>query len=626
MERYPVLDRINNPEDLKQLPKESLPELCSEIREFLIENVSKTGGHLSSNLGAVEISVGLHRVFSSPADHLFFDVGHQSYIHKILTGRKDRFSTLRSLDGLSGFLRPDESEHDCFISGHASNSISAALGIARGSRLAGEQCSTVCVIGDGALTGGLAYEALNDAGQSCEPLIIVFNDNEMSISRNVGALSKRLSKMRSKPGYFKLKWKVKHFLCRFKGGDRVIKNISSLKNRMKAALLKESIFEIMGFRYLGPANGNDITAVCDLLEEAKSLRRPVVVHLKTVKGKGYFRSEVRPDRFHGVSAFDVVSGQPRAKSGVGFSDVFGAALSAFAETDPSICAITAAMEAGTGLSAFAERFPDRFFDVGIAEEHAVTMSAGMATRGMRPVCAIYSTFLQRSYDQLLHDVAIQKTHVVFAVDRAGLVGEDGQTHQGIFDIAYLTSVPNMTVFAPSTHAEVQIALKRALYQYQTPVAIRYPRGCEREVRGDYFDQPITLLREGKDITILSYGIMINEAMAAAECLIKDGVEAEVLKLNCLTDFDLSVIARSTAKTGRLIVAEDCVRAGGMGEKISAALAEAGLTPGWIRLINLGDHFIPEGKTAQLYQRYGIDGSAIAVIAREGLKFGREKET
>ncbi len=618
MAHTPILDQINCPEDLKKLKQESLAELCSEIREFLIENVSKTGGHLSANLGAVEISVGLHRVFFSPHDHLMFDVGHQCYVHKILTGRKDRFPTLRQLDGLSGFLRPDESRHDCFISGHASNSISAALGMARASRLRGDDCSTVCVIGDGALTGGLAYEALNDAGQSREPLIIVFNDNEMSIGKNVGALAKRLSHMRSKPGYFKLKWKIKHFLYRFSHGEKVIRWVSARKNRLKIALLKESIFEIMGFRYLGPADGNNITAVCDLLNEAKSLRRPVVVHLKTVKGKGYFRSEVSPDRFHGVSAFDVISGQPRKQNGVGFSDVFGEALAGFAENDPGICAVTAAMEAGTGLSLFAQRFPERFFDVGIAEEHAVTMSSGMASGGMRPVCAVYSTFLQRGYDQLIHDVAIQKTHVVFAVDRAGLVGPDGQTHQGIFDVPYLTGIPNMTVLAPSTHAELQTALRQALYDYDTPVAVRYPRGSEREVRGDTFDRSTAVLREGGDVTIVSYGILINEAMDAAARLHEQGIEAEVLKLNRLTGSDLSPVIGSVRKTGRLIVAEDCGQAGGVGEKIVARLGETGAVPPFVRLINLKDAFIPEGKVPELCQRYGIDGAAIAAAALEGM--------
>lgn len=622
MANTPILDQINCPEDLKKLRQDQLAELCSEIREFLIENVSKTGGHLSANLGAVEISVGLHRVFSSPGDHLMFDVGHQCYTHKLLTGRRDRFSTLRQLDGLSGFLRPDESEHDCFISGHASNSISAALGMARASRLRGETCSTVCVIGDGALTGGMAYEALNDAGQSHEPLIIVFNDNEMSIGKNVGALAQRLSAMRSKPAYFKLKWRVKHFLCRFRNGDRLIRWISARKNRLKVALLKETIFEIMGFRYLGPADGNDITAVCDLLDEAKSLRRPVVVHLKTVKGKGYFRSEVSPDRFHGVSAFDVISGQPRKQSGIGFSDAFGAALTAYADTDPSICAVTAAMEAGTGLSMFAQRFPERFFDVGIAEEHAVTMSAGMAAGGLRPVCAVYSTFLQRGYDQLLHDVAIQRTHVVFAVDRAGLVGEDGQTHQGLFDVPYLTSIPNMTVLAPSTHAELQTALRQALYDCDGPVAVRYPRGSERDVHGDTFAKTAVLLREGDDVTIVSYGILINEAVRAAELLERRGVQADLIKLNRLTDFNWQTLRDSVQKTGRLIVAEDCAQAGCMGEKLAARLAQDGAIPPFVRLVNLKNRFIPEGKVEQLYQRYGIDGPAIAAAALEGLELER----
>lgn len=618
MQHYPLFDRINSPDGLKQLHSSELPELCAELRELLIDSVSKTGGHLASNLGAVELTVGIHRAFCSPHDKIYFDVGHQAYVHKLLTGRKDQFSRLRKQDGLSGFLRPDESEHDCFVSGHASNSISVALGLARGYRLRGETRNVVCVIGDGALTGGMAFEALNDAGRSKEKLIIVFNDNDMSISKSVGALSERLSHMRSSPRYFRAKARVKRFFRRFGFGEVLIESVSRFKNRMKAAVLKESIFELMGFRYFGPADGNDMTVVCDLLEEAKKVDGPVVVHFKTVKGKGYYRSENEPSSFHGVSAFDVITGIARKQSSVSFSQVFGSAMCALAEEDARICAITAAMEGGTGLMDFAERFPSRFFDVGIAEEHAVTTSSAMAVTGMLPVCAIYSTFLQRGYDQLLHDVAIQGNHVVFAIDRAGLVGEDGETHQGAFDLAFLSSVPGMKILAPTSHAELSTALHRALYEYQGPVAVRYPRGGELTFREDTMADNAAVVREGTDITIVSYGILLNEAVCAAQMLQKDGFSTEIIKLNELTGGFEEALA-SVKKTGRVIVAEECVEAGSVAQRFALALSEAGILPRAFRAVNLGNRFIPQASVRELYARYGIDANGIADAAREALK-------
>lgn len=609
MQKYPILDKINTPEDLKRLDVAALPELCAEVREFLISRVSKTGGHLASNLGAVEITVGVHRVFSAPQDCIMFDVGHQCYVHKMLTGRRERFDTLRRFEGMSGFLRPAESEYDCFVSGHASNSISAALGMARAKRLLNEEGRVVCVIGDGALTGGMAYEALNDAGQSGEPLIIIFNDNEMSIGKSVGALADRLSKIRLKPRYFKLKAKTKALLHRCPQGERVISGISSIKNRLKSTVLKETIFELMGFRYLGPADGNDIQNVCTLLQEAKSLNKPVVIHLKTVKGKGYLRSEQNPDEYHGVSAFDIVAGQVKPKDQRSFSTVFGNQLCTLAETDPHICAITAAMADGTGLSGFAQRFPQRFFDVGIAEEHAVTMASGMASRGARPVCALYSTFLQRGYDQLLHDVAIAGNHVVFAVDRAGLVGADGQTHQGVFDVPFLLTVPGMTIYAPASYAELESALRQAIYDTHGPVAVRYPRGCEGCYTDNTFDRPSAVLRQGSDVTIISYGIMINQALLAAEELEKHGVSTEIIKLNRLSDFDSPTILASMAKTGHAVILEDSIQSGAMGEKIAAAAAKQQCHAD-ITLLNLKNRFIPEGTVDQLYSAYGIDTNTV----------------
>lgn len=605
-----LLDNINNPRELKDLDSQRLPELCDEIRDFLLSNVSKTGGHLASNLGVVELTVGAHRVFSCPTDSIMFDVGHQCYTHKILTGRRDRFDTLRSYQGISGFLRPDESDCDCFISGHASNSISASLGIARAKKLRGDDSHAVCIIGDGAMTGGMAYEALNDAGQSGEPLIVIYNDNEMSIGRNVGALSKRLTKIRLRPRYFMAKAAVKQWLNKFKWGSKAIKSISKLKKRVRTAVMKESIFELMGFRYLGPADGHDIETVIAVLEEAKKYQEPVLVHFKTVKGKGYELSEQSPIQYHGVSAFDPRkgTGKPVCNKKT-FSAQFGNALCDLAQQDETICAITAAMEENTGLGEFAGTYRDRFFDVGIAEEHAVTMASGLAAGGMKPVLAIYSTFLQRGIDQIIHDVAIQGNHVVFAVDRAGIVGADGQTHQGIFDVPMLLTVPGIKVFAPSSFAELRTGLRRAVNDETGLCAIRYPRGGEGAYREDEFSSAEVVLRKGSFATLLTYGIMVNEAVKVCESLEKKGISVELIKINSLSDFDINVIVESVAKTGRFIALEDCIGHGCLGESVAARLHTA---PGVkeCRLMNLGSNFIPEGDVAQIYQRYGIDSRSV----------------
>ena len=611
MRQYAFLDQVNSPADLKALRQEDLPELCAEIREFLIDHVSRTGGHLASNLGAVELTVGIHRVFSSPEDAVFFDVGHQCYVHKLLTGRRAGFDTLRMLGGMSGFQRPDESDSDPYVSGHASNSVSAALGLARADRLLGRDRRVVCVIGDGAMTGGMLYEALNDAGQSGLPLVIVFNDNEMSIDRNVGAIAKRLRRMRVKPRYFRLKARTKAFLRRLPFGGRMIAAISAFKARLRAAILNESLFELMGFRYLGPADGNDMDAVLTLLREAKSLNLPVVGHLKTVKGRGYLPSEKDPSRFHGVGAFDVIRG-PVESGRQTFSDVFGETLCDLARDDRRICAVTAAMASGTGLSAFAARFPERFFDVGIAEEHAVTLSAGLAAGGMRPVLAVYSTFLQRGYDQLIHDVAIRGLPVVLAVDRAGLVGADGATHQGAFDVAYLRSIPGIRVLAPASHRELRSALRLAL-SGSGPVAVRYPRGSQDDYLDDGFPAPEQLLRAGGDLTICVYGILTAQALKAATKLEAFSLKCSVVKLNCLTEKEYPILQKSVAETGRLLVLEDCAARGSMGERLCADLECAGIAAR-VERCNLGEQFLPEGTVAQLWQRCGLDAGSVAARA------------
>ena len=615
MEKYPWLDNVDCPADLKKLPEDALPALCGEIRQFLVQSVSKTGGHLASNLGAVEITVGIHRVFDAPQDDILFDVGHQCYVHKMLTGRKGRFDSLRQFGGISGFLRPSESPYDSAVSGHASSSVSVALGMARAKKLAGKNSATVCIIGDGAFTGGMAYEAMNDAGQSGLPLIVVFNDNDMSISPNVGALAKRLSAIRIKPRYFHLKERTKTALDKIPGGESLIRGISACKRTLRSAVLKETLFELMGFEYLGPADGNDLVAVCDLLTQAKKLNKPVVVHFKTQKGRGYLPSQQSPSDFHGVSPFDASTGQLQSKGKTDFSAVFGQEMCRLAAQNEKICAITAAMAAGTGLNPFAEAYPNRFFDVGIAEEHAVAMAAGLAARGMLPVCAIYSTFLQRAYDQILHDVAIEGNHVVFAVDRAGLVGADGETHQGAFDVPFLRTVPGMKILAPANFAELRTALERAILLEKGPVAVRYPRGGEEAFREDTFAQPAALVKAGEDVTLCTYGAMLPVALKAAQLLEGQGISAAVLKMNELTSKEDSLLLQTVRATGRLLVLEDCVEEGCLGQYIVARLSEAGISAK-LKLCNLGDRFVSHGTVDQLYTVCGIDYKTVFEQAKE----------
>ena len=614
---YTILSDIYTPDDLKKLPQDKLPQLCEEIRRFLIEKVSKTGGHLASNLGIVELSVALHYVFDSPDDHIMFDVGHQCYVHKLLTGRKDRFDSLRRLDGISGFLKPSESEHDCFVSGHASNSISAILGMARGDKLRGRNVSSVCVIGDGALTGGMAYEALNDAGRSGLPLIIILNDNDMSISKSVGGLALWLSRIRLKPKYFSLKYSTQAFLRKFgKAGLRAIERISDFKSDFKHKILPENIFSVLGFDYLGPADGNDIDSILPLLSQAKKLNRPVVIHLKTVKGKGYSYSEEAPDFYHGVSAFDSSKGTS-SKSGLSFAKVFGDTMIDMSRRDDRVCAVTAAMDMGTGLSEYKQEFADRFFDVGIAEGHAVTMCAGMAKVGMIPVFAVYSTFLQRGYDQLLHDTALNGVHVVFGVDHTGSVGADGPTHHGLFDTSFLRSVPGMAIYAPSSYAELESALNMAVFDHTGPVAVKYPKGNEGGFGGNSFGKSSVCLFEGTDVTLVSYGIMINEALDAAAFLKEKGIGASVVKINRLDAVDMQPIIASASKTNHVFVIEDCVRAGSVGEYIASELIKMQNKPA-VHLLNFNDSFSEVGTTAENYRLHGIDGHGICSAVMSAL--------
>ena len=618
MSGYTILSNINSPQDLKRVPQEHLPQLCEEIRSFLVEKVSQTGGHLASNLGIVEISVALHYIFNAPDDPIMFDVGPRCYVHKILTGRKDRFDVLRKLDGISGFLKPSESEYDCFVSGHASNSVSAILGMARADKLLNKSASSVCVIGDGALTGGMAYEALNDAGRSGLPLIVILNDNDMSISKSVGGLALWLSKIRLKPKYFSLKDKTRDFLNNFgRAGDKAIERISRFKRGFRQKVLPENIFSVLGFTYLGPADGNDITNIIPLLVEAKKLNRPVVIHFKTVKGKGYAYSEEAPDSYHGVSAFDSSVGRS-SKSGMSFASVFGDTLIELSKEDNRVCAVTAAMDMGTGLSQYKTVFPDRFFDVGIAEGHAVTMCAGMAKSGMIPVFAVYSTFLQRAYDQLLHDTALNDVHVVFGVDHSGSVGADGPTHHGLFDTSFLRSVPKMAVYAPSSYAELRSALRIAVLKEHGAVSVKYPKGVEFAFSEDTFDNSIACLKKGKDVTLVSYGIMINEAIKASEMLIEAGIDAEIIKINRLDRFDVDMLASSAKKTGRVFVIEDCVQSGSVGEFIGAELLGRGIGARTV-LMNFKDSFSEVGTVDQNYSLHGIDAKSICESVKSVVK-------
>ncbi|MBR4232168.1 MAG: 1-deoxy-D-xylulose-5-phosphate synthase [Oscillospiraceae bacterium] len=614
-----MLDKINSPADVKALPDDKLPELCSELREFMVKTVSETGGHLASSLGAVELTVALHRVFDTSEDRVVFDVGHQSYAHKILTGRREAFGTLRQFGGIAGFPKPCESEHDAFIAGHASNSISAALGIARARTLAGADYNVIAVIGDGALTGGLAYEGLSDAGESGEKLIIILNDNGMSITENVGGMARYLSRERLKPSYRDFKQRYRKFMSKMPGGKGIYRFTHEVKTAVKETLLHCSLFEEMGLEYAGPVDGHDVSRVIDALEWAKTTEGPVVVHLLTTKGKGYRFAEERPDDFHGVGKFDPETGEIKDGS-LSFSDVFGLELLRLAQEDERVCAVTAAMTTGTGLAGFADRYPDRFFDVGIAEGHGATMSAGLACSGMIPVFAVYSSFLQRSYDMLLHDVAISGYHVVLGVDRAGLVGADGETHHGAFDVGFLATVPGMTVFCPASFAELRSMLRRAVFGETGPVAVRYPRGGE----GDYRDDAgcgAAVLREGGDITVVAYGTMINEALTAADVLAEKGISAEVIKLGCIQPLDSTAVERSLEKTHQLLVAEECAAPGCVGQRLAAHVLERGIKVGSVSLLNLGERFVPHGSVPQLRRELGIDADGITAKAAEALGNG-----
>jgi len=599
MKDYPLLRQLNGPKDLQALPQEKLPALAEEVRGYMVDCVSKNGGHLAASLGAVDLIIALHRVYTEAGDRLIFDVGHQAYAHKILTGRRDAFVTLRQEGGISGFPKREESPFDAFNTGHASTSLSAALGMVRAKALLHEPGHVAAVIGDGALTGGLAYEALDDGGDSRLPLVVVLNDNEMSISRNVGAMSRSLSRLRVSRGYNRLKRLVVRTLELGVVGRRLFKNLERFKNRIKRFLLQNTFFEEMGFTYLGPIDGHDIPQMIALLQEARALKRPVVVHVITQKGKGYALSERNPEKFHGVAPFSPETGTVVAAGGVSCSEVFGQTVLRLAEENERVVAVTAAMRDGTGLRPFFERFPDRAFDVGIAEEHALTMAAGMAAEGLLPVAAIYSSFLQRAVDQLCHDVCLQKLPVVVGVDRAGLVGQDGETHQGIYDPALLCAIPNLAVYEPSTLTQLR-AMVRLAVERREPAAIRYCRGTLPEGEGE---EPVTFGRWAtlippRDVVIIAAGPLVPLARRVAERTGCGLVDARFLK-----PLDHALLDDLRRRGCRLIVAEESVAA--LGLYVSACCPELR-----VRLLCLPDGSMPQASVPRQRTLGGIDEAAM----------------
>ena len=606
-----ILERINSSNDIKKLPEEELEPLCQELRDYMISSISRTGGHLASNLGAVELTVALHRVYDTSRDRVVFDVGHQSYVHKIITGRRDSFGTLRQHGGLSGFPKPYESGDDAFIAGHASNSVSVALGMARARTLSHADYDVAAIIGDGALSGGLAYEGLANAAASGEPLVVILNDNNMSINENVGGTAHLLESLRVRPGYISFKRWYRDVFTKLPG---LYKFNHAIKEWLKKRLLPGNVFSGMGMYYLGPVDGHDIGKLETVIRWARELRKPVLVHVVTKKGKGYKYAEEHPEKFHGVGRFDIETGE-LPDSGDCFSAKMGESLSRLADNAGRIIGITAAMSSGTGMDVFSAAHPDRFFDVGIAEGHAVSMAGGMAKQGMVPVFAVYSSFLQRGYDMLIHDVALQNLHVVFCVDRAGLVGSDGETHHGVFDVSYLSSVPDMTVLCPASYAELETMLRAAIYDINGSVAIRYPRGGE----GKYTacnTAPETLLREGRDVTLVCYGIMTNEVLDAAERLAAEGISAEVIKLSMIKPPDFDLVMRSLRKTGKLLISEDVCEAGCVGSRIleEAAISEIDIRAA--KLLNLGEGIVPHGTVAELLHDFGLDADGIVSAAME----------
>ncbi len=604
------LQNLNSPADLKKIPEDQLSALAQEIRDTLIETLSVNGGHLASNLGVVELTIALHRVFDSPKDSIVWDVGHQSYVHKLLTGRFCRFGSIRQPGGLSGFTRVTESEHDKFNSGHSSTALSAAYGLAQANRIKNDDSYTVAVVGDGAFTGGMVYEALNNAGRSDCRLLVILNDNEMSISKNVGALARYFAVMRANPRYVKFKAGTERMLMHIPFvGKPLAKAVYNLKTNIKNLIYNSTMFEDLGFRYIGPIDGHNIEQLCTAMEAAKSMNIPVVLHINTVKGKGFDRAEKSPELFHGISRFDPVTGEPPV-SGKTFSSCFGDFIVQAAAKDKRICAVTAAMAVGTGLQDFSVEYPERFFDAGIAEEHAATFCSGLAKGGMLPVFAVYSSFLQRSYDQIIHDAAMQNLRMVFAIDRAGFVGEDGMSHQGIFDAAFLNSVPNMTVYAPSCYNELNNFLVDAFYHTDGVAAVRYPRGKEPSIPDDFtpsFESFDYYGDENAQVLLVTYGRIFADAAIAMHKL-KTVIPCAVLKLNRIKPIDDKAVQFATHKK-IVIFFEEGQKHGGVNETFAVKLLESDFE-GLYRCVAVDDEFPIHNTVQAQLAKYRLDSDGM----------------
>ena len=616
-----ILDSVNLPQDLKKLNKAEKEKLAEELRKLVIDTVSKTGGHLASNLGVVELTIALLSTFDTPKDVIVWDVGHQTYVHKILTGRKDKISTLRKFGGLAGFPKTSESEYDCFNTGHSSTSVSAALGIARARDIKKEDNFVIAVIGDGALTGGMALEALNDAGNSNTNLIVVLNDNEMSIARNVGGISEFLTRVRTRKLYNKSNRYIKRAVSRIpKLGNKIIKFVRKVKYGIKQMIIPNMLFEDLGFKYLGPVDGNNIGDLEEIFKKAKDLEGPILIHAITKKGKGYGPAEENPDKFHSTSAFDIETGKSKKQKGEDYSKRFGKKLVELAEKDEKIVAVTAAMRDGTGMTEFAKKFPDRFFDVGIAEQHALTMAAGMARSGLKPVISIYSSFYQRGYDQVIHDICMQELPVVMCVDRAGIVGNDGETHQGIYDLAFFNLIPNVNIMAPKDFEELEQMLEFAV-NLNKPVVIRYPRGGEGSIKFTQHEK-IELGKcekivenpfenSEKCVTIIAIGNMVARAVEVSKILQEKGIGTEVINSRFLKPLDKEEIIKSISNTKNCITIEDGVITGGLGTRIKELIVDEDLRDVKIKAFAYPDKFIEHGSVDELEKKYGMDAETIA---------------
>ena len=618
-----ILENIHGHRDLTGLSETQRQLLCKEIREFLISHVSQTGGHVASNLGVVELTVAIETVFDTDHDRLVFDVGHQSYVHKLLTGRQNAFETLRQFGGIAGFPKPSESHTDAFVAGHASSSVSIALGMARARKLTGGEYQVVALLGDGAATGGMVYEGMNDAAVSGEPMIVILNDNTLSIDRNVGGLASHLRKLRTKERYLGMKKRYRMVMNRLPGGNAVYRFTHKAKDKLRRMLIPTTIFENMGFTYLGPVDGHDTENLIYLLRVCRDMARPVVLHVVTQKGRGYWAAEEHPKLFHGIGKFDPETGEPVSQKSAAFSDAFGNAMVCIAQEDSRLCAITAAMPGGTGLLEFKKQFPDRLYDVGIAEEHAISMAGGLAKQGAVPVVAVYSTFLQRAYDMILQDICLLKLHVVLAVDRSGLVGEDGETHHGVFDVGFLRHAPAMTLLCPASLAELTDMLHWAVMEQDGPVAIRYPRGGSPDLKDSAWVSHLEISssgalrvhRVGKDGAIITYGTLVQNAMDAAQRLSDKGIQLSVIRLQTLSPLPVKAVLEQLENVPYAVVAEETVDSCSICKDLAYQLHQ------WrpdLRIygVNLGHGFVPHGAIADLYRRYGLDADSLAAKIEE----------